>query len=233
MLAAGHQALLFPSLKIQKLANTAQQDNYDVFIFISANAVEYGIDVLTDLHRKTQKIFAVGATTAKKLINYGFEVTAFPLSNASSEALLAMSEVRGLRAKDILIFRGKGGRETLKETLNKHNMVEYIEVYQRVECPVTPSHQHILKQFLQSDSGVIIITSIENLTNMMLMFEKINTKTLQLIKTYPLVVLSVRIKTYAQSIGFEKIEVAAKTNDVALVNAIQNCISLKAHNQRG
>jgi uroporphyrinogen-III synthase len=70
----------------------------------------------------------------------GFEVDAFPSEKASSEALLALSEVKMLTDKDILIFRGKGGRETLKQGLERRNTVEYIEAYQRVVCDATPLH---------------------------------------------------------------------------------------------
>jgi uroporphyrinogen-III synthase len=64
-----------------------------------------------------------------KLNECGFEVDAFPSEKASSEALLALSEVKMLTDKDILIFRGKGGRETLKQGLERRNTVEYIEAY--------------------------------------------------------------------------------------------------------
>jgi uroporphyrinogen-III synthase len=39
-----------------------------------------------------------------------------------------------LTDKDILIFRGKGGRETLREGLERHNTVEYIEAAKNLHC---------------------------------------------------------------------------------------------------
>jgi uroporphyrinogen-III synthase len=42
------------------------------------------------------------------------------------------------------------------------------------------------------------------------------------IKRYPLVVLSERIKTFAQSIGFTQVEVATKISDKGLLEALTN-----------
>ena len=218
----GHQALLFPTLKIEALKGSPLKERYDAVIFISANAVEYGLEALSSLDHRHDKIFAVGAATAKKLNDYGFKVDAFPQTKASSESLLAMPEVSELSDKDILIFRGKGGRETLREGLGKNNIVEYIEVYERTQCKIVAFHKTSLTQFLQSDQGVITITSVENLSTLIAMVEKIDIDALESIKQYPLAVLSERIKTYAQSVGFNKIEVAPQTNDEGLIQAIKS-----------
>ena len=217
----GHQALLFPTLRIEALKSAPLKERYDVVIFISVNAVEYGLEALNSLEHRQNQIFAVGAATAKKLSDHGFKVDAFPQTKASSESLLAMPEVKELSDKDVLIFRGKGGRETLREGLGKNNIVEYIEVYERTQCKVVPLHQASLTQFLQSDQGVITITSVENLSTLMSMVEQMDVKALQSIKQYPLVVLSDRIKTYAQSVGFYKVEVAPQTSDEGLMQAIE------------
>ena len=218
----GHQALLFPTLKIEALKSSPLKERYDAVIFISANAVEYGLEALSSLDHRHDKIFAVGSATAKKLNDYGFKVDAFPQTKASSESLLAMPEVSELSDKDILIFRGKGGRETLREGLGNNNVVEYIEVYERTQCKVVAFHKTSLTQFLQSDQGVITITSVENLSTLIAMVEKIDIDALESIKQYPLAVLSERIKTYAQSVGFNKIEVAPQTNDEGLIQAIKS-----------
>ncbi len=215
-----HKVFLFPTLKTIKLTNTTLKNHYDVAIFISANAVEYGLSILN--HLKFEQIFAVGPVTAKALSKHKFEVVAFPRKNASSEALLAIPEVHKLVDKNILIFRGKGGRETLKEGLQKNNSVEYIEVYQRIKCDITPQHHITLTKFLQQDTGVIITTSVENLDNMMSIIAQINAQATHLIKRYPLVVLSKRIKTYAQSIGFRQIKVAIETSDYGLLQAVKS-----------
>jgi uroporphyrinogen-III synthase len=217
---SGHQPILFPTLKIEALNSAPLKEQYDVVIFISANAVEYGLEVLSSLDHSYDQIFAVGAATAKKLDNHNFQVDAFPQEKASSESLLAMNKVQKLSNKDILIFRGRGGRETLKEGLGNNNVVEYIEVYERTQCRIESSHRESLVQFLASNDGVITITSVESLSTMMAMIEQIDSDVIRRIKRYPLVVLSDRIKTYAESIGFDRVKVAPKTNDAGLVEAL-------------
>lgn len=216
----GHQSILFPTLEIKALKATPLHQQYNAVIFISANAVEYGVTILEKLNLQHCQIFAVGAATANRITHHGFKVDAYPSPQASSEALLLLNEVQQLQNQNILIFRGKGGRETLREGLGKDNIVEYIEVYERTQCKVTPLHRVSLSQFLQSDQGVIAITSVENLSTLLSMVEQVSVKALLSIKQYPLVVLSERIKTYAQSVGFRQIEVALQTNDEGLIQAI-------------
>jgi uroporphyrinogen-III synthase len=184
------------------------------------------LETLKKLEYQHSKIFAVGAATANKLNEYGFEVDAFPSEKPSSEALLALPEIKALVSKDILIFRGKGGRETLKEGLEQYNTVEYIEVYQRVVCDTTPLHHSSLSEFLQSNKGIITATSVENLSALLSIIEKINVNMLGAIKRYPLVVLSERIKTFAQSVGFTQVKVATKISDKGLLEALTNLTKL-------
>ncbi|OJA03414.1 uroporphyrinogen III synthase, partial [Bathymodiolus thermophilus thioautotrophic gill symbiont] len=63
----GYQPVLFPTLEIELLNNKPLKTHYNVLIFISANAVEHGLETLKILDYQSTKIFAVGAATAKKL----------------------------------------------------------------------------------------------------------------------------------------------------------------------
>jgi uroporphyrinogen-III synthase len=56
----------------------------------------------------------------------------------------------------------------------------------------------------------------------LLAFKQIDTHSTNTIKRYPLVVLSERIKTFAQSIGFTQVEVATKISDKGLLEALTN-----------
>jgi hypothetical protein len=60
----GYQPVLFPTLEIKSLNNKPLKANYDALIFISANAVEYGLETLKMLDYQSTKVFAVGAATA-------------------------------------------------------------------------------------------------------------------------------------------------------------------------
>ena len=215
---SGHQPLLFPTLEIQALKARVKREHYDAVIFISANAVEFGLEILEKITYSA--IFTVGAATAKKLNDYHVDVDDFPQKNASSEALLALDSVACLRDKKILIFRGKGGRETLRIGFEKnHNEVEYAQVYDRVICSLNAQHQKSLEVFLSDSKGFISVTSNENLDGLIILAKQMGQ--LDSIKKYPLIVLSARIKSYAHTCGFQQIIVTPDISDQAIVSVLE------------
>ncbi|WP_428087685.1 uroporphyrinogen-III synthase [Candidatus Thioglobus sp.] len=220
---SGHQPLLFPTLEVKAIEASVQHKQYDAVIFISANAATHGLALLNTI--KPLKVFAVGAATAKKLNDYGVYVDDFPKENASSEALLALDSVSCLHAKNILIFRGKGGRETLRIGLQKNqNQVEYVEVYERITCALTPAHRNSLTEFMTDSQGIISITSNENIDGLLALVKQLGC--LEPLMKYPLVVLSQRIQKYALSLGFTQVIVTTDTSDEAIASVLESMNTL-------
>ena len=60
-----------------------------------------------------------------------------------------------LSNKKILIVRGKGGSETLKNNLSISNQVDYFEVYERVQCELTIQHNESFEKFMNIPDGVL------------------------------------------------------------------------------
>ncbi|MFP6775496.1 MAG: uroporphyrinogen-III synthase [PS1 clade bacterium] len=218
---SGHNALLFPSLRIEKLQLDIDTNKYDSIIFISINAVTYSMGQIKLSSSNSCNVFAVGRATADKLEECGIRVDCFPKKSASSEELLSMPMVSSMQNKKILIVRGRGGRETLKIGLSKkHNDVDYAEVYERVECELNDTHRDSLTSLLKNSDSVITITSIESLQSMLSIANKIDSDCLKNIKSLPLVVLSDRILRFAKSVGFLHLYVAPETNNKGLVAVI-------------
>jgi len=218
---SGHNSLLFPTLRIDKLMVDIDANNYDAIIFISANAVEHALEQIKFTQERSQNIFAVGRATADKLREYGISVDCYPENNASSEALLSMSMVSKMKNSNILIIRGRGGREALKLGLSiQNNNVDYAEVYERVECEALDLHRESLSILLNNHDGVLTITSTESLSAMINIAQKIDSDCLEIIKSMPLVVLSNRIRDFAKSVGFIHLYVAYETNNQGLVAVI-------------
>ena len=129
-----------------------------------------------------------------------------------------------------MIFRGRGGRETLKEGLAKQsNQIEYVEVYERVECKVTKLHKDSLFQLSNNQDFITTITSVESLSAMMNLIRKIDIDLLNKLLKVPLIALSDRIRLFAKSVGFLQIYVVTEPNDNAIVAKIQQ-IELVKHN---
>ena len=214
--------VLFPALEINKINTVAPSESYDVIIFISVNAVIYSEEYFSQLFVEPLKIFAVGPTTAKKLTDKGVKVDAYPLENASSQELLAMSECGELTDKKILIVRGKGGSETLKNSLKVMNQVDYLEVYRRTACEVSRLHVESIERFMQAPDGIVIANSVESLFNVVKLVKEIRSYHVDQLKSRTLVVLSERIKVQAQSIGFNNVHVARTPSNKGTIIEILN-----------
>jgi len=214
--------VLFPAFEINKIDAVVPKESYDVIIFISVNAVIYSEEYFNHLFVESMKIFAVGPTTAKKLTDKGVKVDAFPLENASSQELLEMPECEELSDKKILIVRGKGGSETLKNSLKVMNQVDYLEVYRRAACEVSRLHIESIEHFMETPDGIVIANSVESLFNVVKLVKEIRSYHEDQLKSRTLVVLSERIKVQAQSIGFNNVHVAHTPSDKGTIMELLN-----------
>ncbi|MCS5591503.1 MAG: uroporphyrinogen-III synthase [Gammaproteobacteria bacterium] len=212
--------VLFPAFEVKKLTPKISSESYDVIIFISVNAVIYAHEYLPQLLARNQKIFAVGPATANKLMAVGVQVDAYPKENASSAALLALTECQSINNKKILIVRGQGGAESLKNELQVSNQVDYIEVYERRQLDVSELHQQSIERFMEADKGVVLANSNQTLLNTLTLVEAIDPNQLDHFKQYPLLVISERIKTYALSLGFGKVHIAPDLGDKEVLSEL-------------
>jgi uroporphyrinogen-III synthase len=214
--------VLFPTFEINKIDTVVPSHRYDVIIFISVNAVIYSEECFSQLFVEPLKVYAVGPITAKKLTDKGVKVDTYPLENASSQELLAMPECGELTDKKILIVRGKGGSETLKNSLKVMNQVDYFEVYRRTACEVSRLHVESIERFMQAPDGIVIANSVESLFNVVKLVKEIRIYHEDQLKLRTLIVLSERIKVQAQSIGFKNVHVARTPSDKGTIIEILN-----------
>lgn len=107
---------------------------YDKVIFVSRHAVSYGLQalLLAGMDFSSSVVMAVGPTTATALREFGIDAR-HPVTQASTEGLLELPEMAGVAGQKILIVRGRGGREVLKDSLLERGAeVSYCEAYCRV-----------------------------------------------------------------------------------------------------
>ena len=148
----GARVFLFPALEIEDIPLSADVarllaglDQFTLAIFVSANAVEKGLAAMrrSGPWPRGLAVAAIGEATAEALRNSGFAAVISPHERHDSDALLALARLQSVRGEDIIVFRGEGGRERLKEVLEARGArVAYAEVYRRVrprtDCaPVT------------------------------------------------------------------------------------------------
>ncbi len=132
-------------------------DRFSLVVFVSANAVRYGIDLLGQ--RRDLRIAAIGRATAQAVNSAGHRVSLIPAGGSDSVALLAAPELRHMAGQRVLIVRGRGGRELLAETFRARGAeVVYADVYERT--PARPSKQALDElEELWRQGGVDVYTA--------------------------------------------------------------------------
>lgn len=221
-------------------------DLYQKVIFVSQNAVDYGMGWLEDYWPQLPigiDYFAVGATTAKKLAGYGVAVQDLAVSASggmTSEDLLSAEHLQHVDGEKILIFRGCGGRGHLAEELRKRGAwVDYCELYER-GLPIAARGQ--LQQLIASteaaDTQVMLsLHSGESLQNLVAVCAQLTPAEQARVHAWMhnniLLVPSQRIVEAAQAVGFTRIICAENATDNAMTAALldycrtQECILLQ------
>ncbi len=162
---AGGIALLFPLLEVSAIPDAgelnrqiARLGQFNLAIFISPNAVRYGLAAIRTAGELPQhmRIATVGQGSAKALRDTGIRNIIAPADRFDSEGLLALPDLQNVSGWRVMIFRGDGGRELLGDTLRERGAtVEYANCYKRSKP------QQDKGGLLDAEPDAIIVTSSE------------------------------------------------------------------------
>jgi uroporphyrinogen-III synthase len=224
--AEGGEAVLFPTIEILPPEDPAglvevigRLQAFDIAIFISPTAVAKA-DAAVRASRAWPpppplRYAAVGGGTAQALRAAGFTDIIAPQGRGDSEALAALPELAQVRGKRIVIFRGQGGRETLREILEARGAeVAYAECYRRAvpRAEVAP----LIDRWQRGGVHAVSITSAEGLKNLLALLGPAGAP---LLCATPVFVPHPRVGKAARALGIERVTVTG-TSDEALVEAI-------------
>jgi uroporphyrinogen-III synthase len=169
----GAQAFIFPTLAIEALtpapaleAMLADLARFDMAVFVSANAVEKGLECARrhGPWPERLRVAAIGEATAEALRNSGVQPVISPPERHDSEGLLGRAELQVVKGQNIIVFRGEGGRERLKEVLEARGArVEYAECYRRVRPRTDP--QPVADAIARGQVQAVSALSAETLEN--------------------------------------------------------------------
>jgi uroporphyrinogen-III synthase len=211
---AGGVPLLFPLLDIAEVQDTRELHEqisrlaqFDLAIFISPNAVNYGIAAIRAIGNipLKLKIATVGQGSAKALRELSIPNVIAPTERFDSEGLLALPELQDVTGWQVMIFRGDGGRELLGDTLKARGAtVEYAACYQRSKP--------------QQDAGVLLaaapdaisVTSSEALSYL---WQMLDSKAQQALRRTPLFVPHARIAELASQQGWQQVQLTGSGDD--------------------
>lgn len=222
----GGMAIAFPTIEIVEIDHVAdikpQLKKYldcDIAVFSSANAVEmlfHYLKIFSIAFPKTIQCAAVGESTARRLQERNVQ-SIFPSDTFNSEALLEIPLLKDVAHKKITLFRGEGGREVLaKELQNRGAILTEAVTYKREQPSV-----NILEWIpTLKEMDVVVVTSAEGLHNFWDMTDAVDN---EWIKDKQLIVISSRIKTIAEKMGFTKLPLlASEASDHAIIASLES-----------
>jgi len=147
-----------------------QLEACDLAIFVSANAGEHGLALVREHGEWPARapVAAIGEATARALRNSGFGAVISPTGRHDSESLLALAELESVDGRKILIFRGQGGRELLREALESRGAhVTYVECYRRTRPAADAAP--LLHAWSRGEIQAVSVLSAETLENFVAM----------------------------------------------------------------
>jgi uroporphyrinogen-III synthase len=243
---AGARVIHFPVIEIVPLALSdeadeetvrhiiEQLDSYAIAIFISSNAVIQADRIVRRIKGQWPghlRLAVIGPASAQALTAIGLQAEICPTGDYNSEGLLATATLQHLEGKRVIIFRGKGGRETLAAELRRRGAhVDYAEVYQRRRPAIRLAD---LSQRQRDAINAIIVASNESLQNL---YDMADDGSRSWLLGVPLVVISQRSGALAEELGFKRVVIAEQATNQGMFNATLACLDFQmpeSRNDRG
>ncbi|MBA6413283.1 uroporphyrinogen-III synthase [Parahaliea sp. F7430] len=225
--ALGLEAVYQPVIELEPYAELpAEQhsliqdlDYYQHIIFVSSNAVRFAMPWLENQWPQWPvgiNWYAVGSGTARELKRYGLEPLT-PGIEMTSEGLLKLAPLSEPQGDRVLIVKGDGGREFLRETLEQRGaQVDRFFCYRRKAVQLPP--QGLANLLDRAQVGVVLISSGEGLGNFLALLSPAETTKLWAVT---LVLPSQRVAAVAQEAGFKHLIVADNASDEAMLRALK------------
>jgi uroporphyrinogen-III synthase len=224
--AEGGEPILFPVLEILGCpdptpvnALIARLDEFDLAIFISPNAVAKAMELIRARREWPRRlaIAAIGRGSARELERHGLTQVLMPQERSDSEGLLEMPELQDMRGKQVVIFRGEGGREVLGDALGTRGaQLEYCECYRRAKPSIDPAP--LLARWERGEVNAVTATSGESVRNLCDMLGEAGRRRLA---TTPLFVPHERIAASARGLGIERVTVTAAGDEGLITGLIE------------
>ena len=167
--SAGGRAFIYPVIDIAPrkadavAAKAKTLPPPDISVFVSANAVEYGLQYAGE-----GRTAAIGPATAAALRDAGRQPDILSSTGYDSESLLEETALQDVAGKNILIIRGEDGREYLADMLRERGaLVHYLAVYERrIASPDSSTTAAIQSAWRAGQIQAVTVMSVATLENL-------------------------------------------------------------------
>jgi uroporphyrinogen-III synthase len=226
IVAAGGEALVFPLLEIEAVepstvvaAARPHLAHAALAIFVSPNAVCHGLSPLraAGLWPAGLAAAAVGLGSARALESAGVGSVLVPRTGFDSEALLALESLQAtsVAGRDVVLFKGEGGRPLLAETLTGRGArVHPVVCYRRLPPSQPPGV--LLERAAAGRLDAVVVTSSEALVHFDRLFEADQRP---MVRDWLVVATHPRIGEAAAGLGYRRVQVTAP-GDAAVLAAL-------------
>jgi uroporphyrinogen-III synthase len=223
----GGESIVFPTIAIEPLAveplavesmAAGKPEAFDLVIFVSVHAVAHGAHLIE--RGPSTRIAAIGKATAAALSAVNLPAEIVPQAGFTSEALLAQPNLQMTTGQRVLIVRGAGGREMLRESLSAQgSIVNTLEVYRRVKPSIAADTAASLElRWFEDGIDAVTATSVETYTNLT---ELISPRARTLLNGTALIAPSRRIIDAARETGWNAEGlVAGSAEDAAILGTL-------------
>lgn len=192
------------------------EKKYDYVIFTSQNAVEFFCRACPDVRNSDAVIIAVGSATKDALHHTGVMNCICP-AEYSSGGILALDILQNVQGKLIAIVSGENPKPLLTASLTIRNAhVDNIYCYRRE--PILYDMEIIFPKLKSAEIDAVVITSQENFSHLLFLFEKLDYRLWLLSKM--LCVINERMETAAHELGFKHVLRAENATDDAIVRVL-------------
>ena len=207
--ALGAAPVIFPAIAILPpddpaplAAAHARLEHYDLVVFVSANAAEYGVPP-GRAWPPSLVALAPGPGTAEALATLGVPDARFPATTFDSDGLLALPLLADLTGRRVLVLRGEGGREQLPAALAARGAaVDVVACYRRAP----PSSLAGLEAaFAAPGIDAVTLTSSEGIDNL---WTRLAADARAAWRACPSFVPHPRIAAHARGLGLPVVETA-------------------------
>ncbi|HSS70767.1 MAG TPA: uroporphyrinogen-III synthase [Casimicrobiaceae bacterium] len=219
----GGKPLVFPSIVILPPRDPGPLDlalsqlaSYSYAIFVSANAVEYGVGDPAEWPEHLIA-FAPGPGTAAALRGVGIRNVRVPSTTMDSDGLLALPEFAEIAGKSVVIFRGAGGRDVLRDALLARGArVAQVDCYRRARPTASP--EGLVEAWRDGRIDAMTITSSEGLGNL---WAVLDGEGRSFFAATPTFVPHARIAERARAVGLAKVIVTAPAEEGLLASLLE------------
>ena len=166
-----HNAISLPTIRISYNYVSKEIYKYSSIIFTSKYAVQglfehYSPELFVD-----KKIYAVGASTASLLRNFGLDAK-YPHTKYNSQELFKLISQDDMSQHSFAIVSGVGGNDFLLKELSKTTKCNKFEVYERVFEDIDYLSNKYRQFFLKKNPEVIVVTSLDVFISLIRTFAK-------------------------------------------------------------